>query len=376
MGRPRRGYVLIAVLGALAAATAAAGAYAVAARRGVTQASAEIARARAQYAARGAAIQAAKNVAVGLGAVAGLAGPGRGVSGAAAATQIPGLPQFPAEMSGAGGLLGKIAQKMQEMERLTAERRGRDLDTRPEARPDPASRGGLGRPPAEPLPILRTGSLAMSVGGSQSRIVVECETGKLNINTATRRTLERLMGDLAGDAGVGSALVNSIEAYKISLAREGSVDRLIEPGMGIDRPLLGARLDRLEALLNAPGVTPELYERMVPHLTAVGSEHTVDPNYATPEVWMALGVRDASAVNRLGEAQRRLVRLDRATLRELLGAIVFDSVEGYLSMGLTPVFTVRAVAEVDGAVGRHMIRVSVETETRRVRALESREGWL
>ena len=128
MDRARRGYILIAVLAGLALCTALLGAYAAASRRAISLARADVEATQARFAARGAAIQAAKDLSVGLGRGrigAGLASPGSSgalPTPAVASTTIEGLPAFPAEMANAAGFLGIIARRMDEVRASVAAR--------------------------------------------------------------------------------------------------------------------------------------------------------------------------------------------------------------------------------------------------------------
>lgn len=377
MGHPRRGYVLIGVLAALTLAGSLAGAYALAARRGVQGVRVEIDRARAQALARGGAVQAAKIVALSMGEGfgAGLLG---GAGHARASTQIPGLPAFPPEMANAGGFLGEIARKVQELEKRQAEKAGRTLDERGgEGAVDITKGAGSGdgsRPPPPPPPALLLDALRIPLDGTDVEIALECETGKLDINDAPREALLGLLVALGETEPQANATLDAIERYKVSLTDANSVARRVESLGFRERPLLGERLPRIEMLLSVPGMQPALYERLVPHLTTIG-RRPVDPNYASREVWKALGVRDDRAIDRLEQARRQEPRLTRETLIGVFGASVFGAMEDMLSDDAPPVFTVRATARTGGATGRHLIRIGLDDLKKPV-VLESREGWL
>lgn len=378
MGPARRGYVLIAVLASLVLAGSLAGAYALAARKGAQGVRAEIDRARAQAIARGGAIQAAKMLAAamhGSGRVGSLGGATR------VSPQIPGLPAFPPEMANAGGFLGQIARRMQELEQAQALAQGRTLDQRTgggvgsgePGEPTGGAQGpGENQPP--PPPALVLDPMRIPIGGVTVEIAFECETGKLDINEAPREALHGLLVAIGESEDAAEALLDSIEAHRISLTDAGSADRRFETLGFRQRPLKGEKLARLEMLLDVPGFPVALYERLVPHLTTLG-RRAVDPNYASREVWKALGVRDDRALDRLEDARRREPRLTRDVLMGVFGAAVFGSLEDMVSDSAPAVFTVRATAPVSGATGRHLIRLGLD-EAGAPRALESREGWL
>jgi len=121
MDHARRGYILIAVMLALTICVTLSGAFALSSHRGIVQARVGVESAQAQYLARGACIHAVRDLSVALhrrgmvarGAVEGATtGDLSLVAPSQASTRIQGLPEFPAEMAGAGGLLGAIAEAM------------------------------------------------------------------------------------------------------------------------------------------------------------------------------------------------------------------------------------------------------------------------
>ena len=371
MGHPRRGYVLIGVLAALSICTAVVGSYALASRRAAAQTRAEIDRARAEFAARGAAVQAMKELSVRLGAaprgdLTGVLLPGGGGKGVV----VQGLPEFPAELAGAGGLLGEIARKMEEIRRRQA-----DADR---AKPDPAKAEAerlraATEPP--PMPLGPVGNAAVVFDGMSIPVVFECETGKLNINQTARSRLEGLLSVLKVPDDRAAQLLNALEDYRIDrLPPDAAAKRFTRQRLR-DRSLTGRPLIRLEELLEVPGFTADLYERLLPHVTVYGGS-VVDPNYATREVFMALGVREDGPLRSLADAQRRSERIEKKRLRDIVGDAAFSLMEDAIAYRLRPVFTVRANASINKAIGRYMLRMDFNVESGLPQVVESREGWL
>lgn len=389
MGHPRRGYVLIAVLAALGLCVSVVGAYASASRRAMVQAGAEISRAQASYAARGAAVQAMKDLATRLG-VAPTSSSGGSYLAAEPGqkVEIPGLPAFPPEVARAGGFLGEIAKRLEDIRRRQEEdQRKREGSNRGGSVGGGSSAGGSASDAAQarekalrdaeppPMPLSPVGAAEIPLGAVRSSVLLECETGKLNVNQTSRRRLHALLVATGSSADAADVLLDALEDRRISRSPVGSVDRRVTPQRQRDQPQKGRRLDRLEELLDVPGFTPEMYERLTQHLTVHGGS-VVDPNYATREVFMALGVRDERVLRSLRAAQLRLERLERDRLRDIVGAAAFTLMEDAVAYRLRPVFTVRATAEVDGAVGRYLLRVDFSAETGLLQVVESREGWL
>lgn len=390
MGHPRRGYVLIAVLVALALCTTLAATYALSSRRSVAQATAELDRAGAQYLARGACVQAVKDLGTALGAKwpefaahGASDGSAGGVRGGSASTQISGLPAFPQEMAAAGGLLGRIAQRMAEVQEAQQQQNQGGQRGPQGARPGGAEleaersrqRAAAENAERRPPPLVLTGEARFAINGRETSVWFESESGKIDVNHARRRELRALLLTLGEPGQRADALLNAIEDFRIARAGDNAAERRFVRLRLLEEPLQGAPLERLESLLSVPGMTSELYERLTPHMTTMSKSSGVDPNYASTVVLRAIGLSDPRALDRVVESQRRLERITRNAFREIVGPGVFPSLENGIAFNIEPVFTVRARAEVGGATGRYMIRVRLD-DRGLARLVESREGWL
>lgn len=389
MGDPRRGYVLIAVLVSLSLCTALAATYALSSRRAIEQSIAEVDRAGAQYLARGACVQAVKDLGMALGAkwpefaAHGGSGGAAGGRGGQAATVVPGLPAFPPEMAAAGGLLGRIAERMAEVQQAqqnqgsgarrnpgdpggTAEEVQAERARR-QAEEDAAAKG--------PAPLVLTGEARLQINGRDATVWFESESGKINVNRAVRRDLRGLLLALGESGQRADGVLNAIEDFRIARSGQDAADRRYVALRLLEEPLKGAPLERMETLLSVPGMSVDLYERLTPHLTTMSSSSGVDPNYASGVVLRAIGMTDPRALDRVVEAQRRLERITRVTFRDIVGPGVFPTLENAIEFNIAPVFTVRARAEVGRSTGRYMIRVRLD-DNGLAKLVESREGWL
>ncbi|MGD9693409.1 MAG: hypothetical protein AB7G17_07690 [Phycisphaerales bacterium] len=390
MGDTRRGYVLIGVLVALSMCTVLAATYALSSRRALEQATAEHDRASAQFLARGACVQAVKDLGTALGArwpeyVASGAGTAGGGGVGQGSTVIPGLPAFPPEMAAAGGLLGRIAERMAEVQQAQERQqsqgrggRGRgsqdDLD-RARQEEEAERERQRAEEQARPVPLVLTGEARLAIDGRDAIVWFESESGKVNLNRAPRRVLRSLLMALGSGGGDADALLNRIEDYKIARSKETSVDRRYVALRLANEPLKGDPIERLEMLLGVAGMTTELYERLTPHMTTMSNSSAVDPNYATQPVLWAIGLRDPRALDLVLGAQKRLERITRNAFRDVVGPGVFPELEDSISFDIKPVFTVRARAEAGRSTGRYMIRVRLG-ESGLAELVESREGWL
>ncbi len=382
MDRARRGYVLIAVMAGLALCVALAGAFAATSRRSLMLARADVEAVQARYAARGAAIQAAKDLSVGLGLGRIALDMRSGDQGApppsAASTTIEGLPAFPPEMAGAAGFLGILNRRMEQI-RANEANGGR-----------PPTGGGTSEEPTDDAlvvdevtgpepgfvaaPVVVTGLGRMEFAGAVVDVVLESENGKINLNMATRRTLRDLFVLVGHDPDVAEMMLDAIELHRLSLLPSGSVERVAAARRDPERALRGGAIRRLEDLLNVPGMTVAMYESLASHLTIVG-DGLVDPNYASFEVFQALGIRSNSLLMRLVEARREQEPITATRMREIVGPSVYAEVADRFAYTLPPLFTVRTRAVKGESIGRFMMRVTLDENGVPV-LLESREGWM
>ncbi len=392
MGSARRGYILIAVLWALALVGTVAAAYAYATRTNVAQVRAEQERTQAYYAARGACIQAVKDLAAGvrraestLGAVRVARETNASVDEQTGGVQIGDLPVFPAEMAGAGGLLGAIANKMNQLQR----------PANPNAAPGTdgdSTDGGGGRGGGaydsdgeddEPAgPLLTLGQGTMRFAGAEVEVWLESETGKLNINHAPRVMLERLFVATGDDPSVARSMVDRIELHRISMTAENSAERSAGLRRLPNEPLQGRAYQYIEELVDVPGLDPDRQERLMGMLTVYGSGE-VDPNYASEEVLRAVGLIDKQPLDYVRAMQAAGEPITVSGLRQAMSPSVFDRLRHWFTFGASPVFTARTRAIVGESSARYLIRVAPASNTGGgpggggvTRLLESREDWL
>lgn len=394
MGATRRGYILIAVLWALALVGAVAAAYAYATRTDLAQARAESERVQAYYAARGACIQAVKDLSIGVrraelafGAERVARDPNIGVDPQSGGVQIGDLPVFPPEMAGAGGFLGAIAERMNQIQRPAAPR---DNPGQGEGDPGVGSagsggsgsrRGSVDESGDSPTPVMVLGRGEMDFGGATVEVWLESESGKLNINVAPRAMLERLMVEMGVAPPEARDLVNDIEAYRLSLLEESDSARGGRPGRNPMEPLAGRQLRNIEELINVPGIDAAKQERLMGALTVYGSG-AIDPNYASLPVLRAVGLVDRRPLEYILAMHAEREPITAEGLRQAMGTSAYSRVEGWLSFGAPGVFTARTRAVVGESTARYLIRVepgsgqSGSAGATVTRLLESREDWL
>jgi type II secretory pathway component PulK len=392
MGSARRGYILIAVLWALALVGTVAAAYAYATRTNVAQVRAEAERAQAYYAARGACIQAVKDLATGvrraestLGAVRIARDPNIQVDPQSGGVKVGDLPAFPAEMAGAGGLLGAIANRMNQIQRPEAP------NSTPQTDGDSGRSGGAagygsrnddGADEQSSAPLLTLGQGTMHFAGAKVEVWLESETGKLNINAAPRAMLERLFVAMGDDPSMARGLVDQIELYRLSLSAEDSAERTTALRRLPNERLGGRQFRYIEEMINVPGIDPARQERLMGVLTVYGSS-AIDPNYASREVLRAVGIVDKQPLDFVLAMQAAGEPVTVEGLRQAMSPSVFDRLRGWLTFGAPPVFTARTRAVVGESSARYLIRVEPGSNASGnsggggvTRLLESREDWL
>lgn len=396
MGSSRHGYILIAVLWSLALIGAVAAAYGLATRTMVSQASADIERAQAHYAARGACIQAVKDLSIGvrraqisLGATQLARSENIRVDSQSGGVQIGNLPVFPAEMAAAGGFLGAIAQRLEGIQ-------GGQPNQQAQGQRSGGGSGGVGgsgggdagvnQPTEErsgdesqPAPLIATGYGTMVLHGVQVEVWLESETGKLNINSSPRVMLESLIAQLGRDPSQARAIVDEIEDYRVSrLApndprRRGKRERLAH------EPLEGRQLASIEELSNIASLDGAIRDRLMETMTVYASG-AIDPNYAPIEVLRAIGLLDARAIETILDARAARAQVTPESLRQIMGTALYSRASRWFTFNAPPVFTARTRATVGETTARYLIRVAPAGgeagQAGVTRLLESREDWL
>lgn len=384
MGNPRRGYVLIAVLWALMLCGVLAASFAATARRGADQSADQRARAESRMLARAGCIQGAKDVALALGnrsyaAVDGASGPGAPTSASARGYQIEGLPEFPPEVAGAGGFMGIIAQRMQQ---LAEARQAREGQNEQEAPSDARGRTNEGQTASTvedepaPAPLIAIGVGEFQLSGSAVRVWQESEAGKINLNLAPKWMVASLLATLGVEPSRVPAVIEAMEAHRLLRETEDArrERRRYEPSDPREAPLAGAPFQRLGELLDIPGFPREIYDELTRAATVFGSGG-IDPNYAPAAVWITLGVQDQRTIAAIADEQRLLRRITPSRLERLIGSGLHRVIEGYVAQVEQPMFTVRARVEVDGVTSRWTMRMTMDASMT-PRLVESREGWM
>lgn len=392
MGSSRHGYVLIAVLWSLALIGAVAAAYGLATRTMVSQASADIERAQAHYAARGACIQAVKDLSIGvrraqisLGATQLARSENIRVDNQSGGVQVGNLPVFPAEMAAAGGFLGAIAQRLEGIQGGQPSQQAQGQPAQGSGAGDLAGTG-VNQPAGEgsgaesqPAPLIATGYGTMILHGTRVEVWLESETGKLNINTSPRVMIESLIAQLATEPAQARAIVDEIEDYRVArLApndprRRGKRERLAH------EPLEGRQFASIEELSNIASLDGAMRDRLMETMTVYASG-AIDPNYAPIEVLHAIGLLDTRSIEMILDARAVGAQVTPESLRQSMGTALYSRASRWFTFNAPPVFTARTRATVGETTARYLIRVAPAGgeagQAGVTRLLESREDWL
>ena len=174
------------------------------------------------------------------------------------------------------------------------------------------------------------GSFSTLVGDSRIDVVFHSESGRIDINAASREVIAGLFEELrAGHAGA-NYLADRIVAWRSKLKNQ---DRLREAAIytkaGLSYQPLGAPFDNVLELALLPGMTSALLNDSLPHLTIFGAGDRIDPLAADPVVLGALPGVTAAEVNAVLAAQNGPAP-DAAALAAVAGSVkgFFDTDPG------------------------------------------------
>lgn len=177
------------------------------------------------------------------------------------------------------------------------------------------------------------------LGEGSVRIRLADEAGRIDLNNAPDELLLGLLEAAGLDAGAAGALLDGILAFRgADGERRGAGAEDVgaeDTGPAAAGPARGARpapFQTEEELLQVPGMTRELYERLAPAIT-VYSRREVDPQAAPPLVVAALRRAMPDALDRPAPARG-----------------------GLAPQGQSPPQTVRVIAEATTAGGGRFVR--------------------
>lgn len=132
-----------------------------------------------------------------------------------------------------------------------------------------------------------------SFAGSEVQIEIVDETGKIDLNQAQLPLLSALMQAVGVERDVAERVAASIVDWR-------DADQLTQPGGGAEDPdyaaaqlPYGAKDAPFETVAEVEqvlGMTPQLFERIEPHLTIYSGRAQPEPSYAQGPVLVALGL--------------------------------------------------------------------------------------
>jgi general secretion pathway protein K len=186
----------------------------------------------------------------------------------------------------------------------------------------------------------------------------------LNLNRASEEELRRLFGALRVDAGLADRLAQTIadwrDADDLHRARGAERDQYLRDRAAVLPP--NRPFQRVAELQDVRGMTPEVFARVRPHLTVLGSGQ-VNLNSAGREVLLAVPGMNEEAVAvvlRIRRQGRRLASLQELTLELSAGPrqALVDATPVLLTRTTLDTREVEVVSE--GRVEGSPVRVHVE----------------
>jgi general secretion pathway protein K len=216
--------------------------------------------------------------------------------------------------------------------------------------------------PWSDLSLLATDTLAQ--GDTRAVPHVYDAGARIQINRASEADLRRFLSALAIDAGVADRLAQRIadwrDADDFRRARGAERDDYLR--VGARRLPTDADFQRVDELRDVDGMTPELYARIAPFVTVLGTGQ-VNVNAAPREVLMSLpgmGDETIAAIVRAQRARRPIRSMEELTA-QLSSAARSSLVEAMAELQQRAAFESReVVVEADGWVDGSPARVTAQ----------------
>lgn len=209
---------------------------------------------------------------------------------------------------------------------------------------------------------------AIELGGEGERaeyaVTLRDAGAALNLNRATEEELKRLFGALRVDVGLADRLAQTIadwrDADDLHRARGAEREQYLRERAAVLPP--NRPFQRIDELRDVRGMTPELFARVRPHLTVLGTGQ-VNLNSAGREVLLAVpGMSEEAVVVllRIRRQGRRLASLQELTLELSAGPrqALVDATPALL--GRTTLETREVEVLSEGRVAGSPLRVRVE----------------
>ena len=140
--------------------------------------------------------------------------------------------------------------------------------------------------------------------GYTTRVLIQDEAGKIDLNMASDIVLHQLLIDAGLDTGAATAVTSNILAWR---GTRGDSQNIGGDASSIPHK---SRLQSVEELQLVPGVTPGLYREIEPLVTVYSQTPWIDPVFSSLEILNVFRSIDsnAEAVWRRREEQRAGVR--------------------------------------------------------------------
>lgn len=143
-----------------------------------------------------------------------------------------------------------------------------------------------GREPDRMAEALRWSMACRLPEGDVLHVVIEDEAGKVDINTADDVLLAALLAGAGADAATIPSLVATIADWRDADSRKRNNGAELPEYQTAGRSAgpKNAAFDSVLELADVLGMTPELFARLLPHVTAHSGKAGIDPRRAAPEL--------------------------------------------------------------------------------------------
>ncbi|MFQ5534658.1 MAG: general secretion pathway protein GspK [Sphingomonadales bacterium] len=194
----------------------------------------------------------------------------------------------------------------------------------------------------------------MAFGGGEIDIMIESETGKIDLNTASEELLKGLLQTLDLEAAdvdaIGDAIIDWRDDDDLKSLNGAETQAYQEQNLPYKAK--NAPFDSIDELQQVLGITGKIHGKMAPAITIYSGRGTIDPSVAPRQALLALPGVNQSEVEDLLEARRQIQYNEPP---ERLPPL--NGVGEWLNLGKGTVFTVRARARLPG--GASFVREAV-----------------
>jgi general secretion pathway protein K len=159
--------------------------------------------------------------------------------------------------------------------------------------------------------------------GSQVRIKVSSEAGKIDVNAADEKLLSAVIKSVTNDLWAEQKILNSILDWRDTddEPRPQGAEKKQYDEAGLPYGPTNSPLQSLEELQMIIGITPEIYNAIQPLLTVYSGQGNVNINEATPEVQQILRIAESGQTQQIPTGSQQTPNTPTANVNNPAGNI-------------------------------------------------------